>query len=92
MQGIIHNYRRGRHRQTPNQAIVYTQDVSSREQAEKLVGKTVEWHTGKRTIKGEVRAAHGNSGALRVLFDTGLPGQSIGQTVDISVHDEGRNQ
>ena len=83
MQGVIHNYRRGRHNQTMNQMIVVVDKVDSKEKATPLVGKKVTWHTGKKTISGEVRGAHGNSGALRVLFETGMPGQAIGKRVDI---------
>ncbi|MFW5865661.1 MAG: 50S ribosomal protein L35ae [Nanoarchaeota archaeon] len=84
MKGIIVNYRSGRHTQTTNQMIISVEDVSTREEAEKLVGKTVVYNTGKKDIKGEVRSAHGNSGALRVLFETGMPGQAIGQEVSIN--------
>ncbi|MCB1084399.1 MAG: 50S ribosomal protein L35ae, partial [Simkania sp.] len=44
----------------------------------------VVYNTGKKDITGEVRSAHGNSGALRVLFETGMPGQAIGKTVAIN--------
>ncbi|MFW6378853.1 MAG: 50S ribosomal protein L35ae [Nanoarchaeota archaeon] len=84
MKGTIVNYRSGRHTQTTNQMIISVEDVSSKEEAEKLVGKTVVYNTGKKDIKGEVRSAHGNSGALRVLFETGMPGQAIGQEVSIN--------
>ena len=54
------------------------------EKAEKLVGKKVTWTSpaGKQ-IKGEVRSAHGNSGAVRVLFETGMPGQALGTSVKL---------
>lgn len=83
MDAVIHNYRRNRHDQTPNQMVIVVQGVDSREKAASFVGKTVIYHTGKKEIKGEVRSAHGNSGALRVLFETGMPGQAIGQQVRI---------
>ncbi len=63
--------------------IVLVQGTENREQAEKLVGKKVVYSTGKGTITGEVRSPHGNSGALRVLFEKGMPGQAIGQQVRI---------
>lgn len=83
MNGIIVNYKGGKHTQVTNQMIIAPEDVTSRDDAAKLVGKTVVYNTGKKDIKGEVRSAHGNSGALRVLFETGMPGQAIGQTVTI---------
>ncbi|MDD9953090.1 MAG: 50S ribosomal protein L35ae [Candidatus Woesearchaeota archaeon] len=83
MEGVIHNYKRGPHRVTPNQMIVLVDSVSDKEAAAKLVGKKVVYNTGKKDIAGEVRAAHGNKGALRVLFETGMPGQAIGKAVSI---------
>lgn len=82
MKGTIVNYRSGRHTQTTNQMIVSVKDVS-KEQAQKLVGKTVTYNTGKKDIKGKVQNAHGNSGAVRVLFETGMPGQSFGKSVSL---------
>lgn len=85
MNAIIVNYKGGRHTQTGNQMIVQSAECSDKEQAAGFVGKTVVWKTPSgREIKGEVRSAHGNSGALRVLFETGMPGQSIGQTVTVN--------
>ena len=84
MEGTIMNFRQGRHTQTTNQMIVIVAGVDSREKAAKLVGKKVTFMTlsGKK-IMGEVRSAHGNKGALRVLFEKGLPGQSLTRKVSI---------
>lgn len=85
MEGIIKNFKKGRHHQTTNQMIVYINEIKNREEASKLVGKTVSWKSpAGKEIKGEVRSAHGNSGAIRVLFETGMPGQAIGGKVVIS--------
>lgn len=84
MEGVIANYKQGRHIQTTNQMIVKVAKVDNRDEASKLVGKKVVYttKTGKKIV-GEVRAAHGNSGALRVLFETGMPGQAISEKVSI---------
>ena len=85
MEGVIKNFKRARHHQTTNQMIVYINSVGNREEATKLVGKRVVWKSpAGKEIKGEVRSAHGNSGAIRVLFETGMPGQAIGEKVIIS--------
>ena len=64
--------------------IVIMKEVSTREDASKLVGKKVIWTSpAKKEIKGEIRSAHGNSGAVRVLFETGMPGQAVGSKVKI---------
>jgi len=85
MEGVIKNFKRARHHQTTNQMIVYINSIDSREKAAKLVDKTVVWKSpAGKEIKGKVRSAHGNSGAIRVLFETGMPGQAIGEKVVIS--------
>ena len=85
MKGIIQSYRRSKHCQTPNQVIVVVPSVDTREKAQELVGKTAVWLTpAKNEIKGEVRSAHGNSGAIRILMEKGMPGQSLGCKVSIA--------
>jgi large subunit ribosomal protein L35Ae len=64
--------------------VVVVSSVTDRAAAEKLVGKKVTFNTGKKDIAGEVRSAHGNKGALRVLFETGMPGQALGQKVSVN--------
>ena len=83
MHGTIHSYRRNRHDYYGDQMIVVVDGMENREQASKLIGKKVIYSTGKKQIAGEVRSAHGNSGALRVLFETGMPGQALGCQVQI---------
>ncbi|MFH1649883.1 MAG: 50S ribosomal protein L35ae [Candidatus Woesearchaeota archaeon] len=83
MDGQITNYKMARHHTTGNQMIVQIPGVDSKEKAEKYVGKKVTWNSGKKDIVGEVRSAHGNKGCLRVLFETGMPGQAIAGKVKV---------
>lgn len=84
MEAVIKNFRMGRHRQTDNQMVLLVADLKKKDQAAKLVGKTVTWTTpAKRVIKGKITAPHGNSGAVRVLFEKGMPGQAVGKKVVI---------
>jgi len=85
MEGIISSFRRGVHHTYSNQMIVLVNSIDNKDKASKLVGKKVIYNTGKRDIKGEIRKSHGNSGALRVLFETGMPGQALGSKVKIEV-------
>jgi len=39
---------------------------------------------GGKEIKGKVSAAHGNSGAVRMILDRGVPGQAIGDVVELT--------
>ena len=83
---VIDNFRGSRKRKKGNQMIVQVEDCDSREKAEKLVGKSVSWKTpGKKDnhIKGKVSSPHGNKGAVRVIFEKGMPGQSIGKDVKV---------
>lgn len=85
MEGIIVNYRRGKRTQTTNQMVVIVPEVD-KEKALTLVGKDVTYvceGKAKKEIKGKVRAAHGDKGAVRILFETGMPGQAIGGKVTI---------
>lgn len=84
MKGRIVNFRRGKETTYHNQMIIQTEKSTDKEKAKKLVGKEVVYDTGKQKIKGEVRSSHGNSGAIRVMFEKGMPGQSLGKEVEIN--------
>lgn len=77
---------RGSHKtQNNKQMILKPQGIESKAEAEKLVGKTAVWQsrTGKK-IEGKISSAHGNSGAIRVIFaEKGLPGQALGTIIEI---------
>lgn len=85
MKAIVANYRGSYRHQQQKQMIVKPIGVETRGEAEKLVGKKVIWTSpaGKK-IEGKVSAPHGGKGAVRVIFaEKGLPGQSLGQQVDL---------
>ena len=84
MEGSIVNFRRGRHTQYTNQMIVLVDSIENKEKAAALIGKNIVWKSpAGKEIKGVVRAAHGRNGFLRVLFEKGMPGQSIGNKVKV---------
>ncbi len=64
--------------------VLQVSGVDNKDKASKLIGKKVVWKSpaGKQ-LNGEITNIHGNSGALRVRFDTGMPGQSIGAKVAV---------
>ncbi|MBI4148877.1 50S ribosomal protein L35ae [Candidatus Woesearchaeota archaeon] len=87
MDAQIVSFRRSRHRQHDNQMILAVADVSGTEAASSFVGKQVVWESKgkeKKRIVGTVTACHGTKGRIRAIFERGLPGQSIGDTVTIS--------
>jgi len=82
MEGTIVHFRGSRRVKRSNQMIVQVSGVDNKEKASKLVGKKVAWKTSAgKQLNGQITNIHGNSGALRVRFDTGMPGQSIGSKV-----------
>lgn len=86
MKGKVIQFRQGRKTQKPRHFLVEIAGVDSREKAGKFVGKDVEWTSPgklKKVIKGKVASAHGNNGVLRVIFEIGLPGQAIGDDVEV---------
>ncbi|MBI2137753.1 50S ribosomal protein L35ae [Candidatus Woesearchaeota archaeon] len=84
MEGTIANFRGGRHTKHNSQMIVLVTGADSKEKATALIGKTVVWASpAKKELKGKITATHGNKGAVRVKFETGMPGQAISQKVKI---------
>lgn len=58
--------------------------AKNRGEAEKSVGKKVEWKSpAGKIIKGKIAAPHGNKGLVRAIFEKGLPGQAITTKVEI---------
>jgi len=85
MEGVISNYRQGRHTVHQKQIIIVFPNVKTRKEANKLCGRTVVWvsSTGKE-LKGIISRAHGNSGAVRAHFKkAGVPGQALGTKIKI---------
>lgn len=85
MNAVIMNYRGGLVRKNLRQMIIAPEGIKNKEEAKKLVGKTVTWTTpAGRKILGKISGVHGNSGAVRVIFaEKGLPGQALGTSVEI---------
>jgi large subunit ribosomal protein L35Ae len=83
MEGVIVNFRTSRHRQTNNQVVVKFAGID-KDKAKSLLGKTIVWTSpAKKSIKGKISAVHGNSGAVRAIFEKGMPGQSVGGKVKV---------
>jgi len=84
VKGLIVSYRRGRHTMHPRQVIIAVEGVSTRKQASALVGRRVLWKSpsGKK-FRGVIVAPHGNKGRVRARFEDGIPGQAIGDRVEI---------
>jgi len=84
MQGVILSFRRGKHTYKPRQFIISVSNVTSKQEAAKLLQKKVIWKSPQgKEIKGSITALHGNKGLIRAVFEKGLPGQAINSKVEI---------
>jgi large subunit ribosomal protein L35Ae len=84
MEAVIMNYRRGRNTQNPRQMILQPTGAKTKADAEKLIGKAVEWKTtAGKVLQGKVSKPHGGNGAVLVQFTPGLPGQAVGTKAKI---------
>jgi large subunit ribosomal protein L35Ae len=84
--GKIIQFRRGRKTIKEKHFLIELDGVLKRADAEKFIGKEVEWTSPgkhKKIIKGKVSGAHGKKGIVRAIFEKGLPGQSITTEVEI---------
>ena len=82
--GKIIQFRMGRHTIHEKHFIIEIEGISNREEAEKFVGKEVEWKSpAGKMIKGKISSPHGNNGLVRAIFETGLPGQAITTKVEV---------
>ena len=83
MEGIVVQFRRGRHRIHEKH---YLLDVGlgNREEAQKMAGKEVVWKSPSgKEINGKISDAHGNKGLVRAIFERGLPGQAIITKIEV---------
>lgn len=82
--GKVIQFRQGRHTIHERHFLIEIEKTDKREEAEKFVGKVVEWKSpAGKVIKGKVSAPHGNNGLVRAIFERGLPGQAIATKVEI---------
>jgi len=82
--GRVIQFRQGRHTVHEKHFLIELEGVSKKADAEKFVGRIVEWKSpAGRIIKGKISAAHGNNGIVRAIFERGLPGQSITTKIEV---------
>ncbi|MCW8966600.1 MAG: 50S ribosomal protein L35ae [Candidatus Pacearchaeota archaeon] len=82
--GRVIQFRRGRHTIHEKHFLIEIDNVSTREDASKFIGKEVEWKSpAGKIIKGKISSAHGNKGVVRAIFEKGLPGQAVTTKVGI---------
>ena len=84
VKGKVIQFRRGRHTIHERHFLIEIDGTKTRKDAEKFVGKEVEWKSpAEKIIVGKIAGAHGNQGVVRAIFEKGLPGQAITTEVEI---------
>ncbi len=85
MEGVISNYKRGRHTVHQKHCILVFSKINTRKDANKLIGRTVVWKSSSgKELRGTITRAHGNNGAVRAHFKkAGVPGQALGNKIKI---------
>lgn len=64
--------------------ILSVNSIDSKDKAKSLINKSVSWKSpAGKEIKGVITHIHGNKGVVRARFEKGMPGQSLGQQVNI---------
>lgn len=82
MEGRIVNFRGGMHTKYADYMVVKIDSVNAKEEADKLIGKKAIWKSpAGKEITGKITKSHGNKGAVRIKFEKGMPGQSLGTKV-----------
>ena len=91
--GKVIQFRRGKHTIHKRHFLIEIPEIKSRKEAEKFIGKEVEWKSpAGKIIKGKISGAHGNNGTVRAIFEVGLPGQAVLTGVSILTSETKKNQ
>ena len=84
MKARIVSFRRSRRRQNTRQVILKVEGITTKEKTKDVIGKQMVWKSSSgKEIKGKVSNYHGNSGNVRAILERGVPGQAIGDEVEI---------
>ena len=76
--GKVIQFRRGKKTIHERHFLIAIEEISTRKDAEKFVGKNVEWKSpAGKIIKGKIASAHGSKGVIRAIFEKGLPGLAV---------------
>lgn len=81
--GRIVNYRTGPRTQMSRECLIQFENVDSVSTAGQLIGRKVAWKKGNNKFVGRIASLHGKNGMVRVRFKKGVPGQAIGNTVEL---------
>jgi len=84
MKGIVLSYMRSKEHLHKNHMIIKPLGIESKEQAAALVGKKVFWRSPSgKLLVGKITRTHGVRGEVKARFERPLPGQALGDYVEI---------
>lgn len=84
MKARIVSFRRSRRRQNTRQIILKVEGITTKEKTKDVIGKHMIWKSPSgKEIKGKISNYHGNSGNVRAILEKGVPGQAIGDEVEV---------
>ena len=86
MKAKVIQFRRGKRTIHERHFLIEIEGLKSKKDAEKFIGKHVEWKSPgakPKIIRGKISGSHGIKGVVRAIFEKGLPGQAITTEVKI---------
>ena len=85
VKALFLGYRGGRRTRRNKQILVKIDQVDDRDKAAKYIGRRVTWKSpGGNIITGKIVSVRGGNGVLKARLRKGLPGQAIGEELNIS--------
>lgn len=83
-QAVILGYRRGPNDQNPNQVLLRIEGVYTFRDASRFIGTKLVYRDRYGNVyRGKIIKPHGRKGVVRAVFEPNLPGQAIGDIVEI---------
>jgi len=84
VKALFLGYRGGMRTQWNKQILVKIDQVDDRDKAAKYIGRRVTWKSPRgNTITGKIVSVRGGNGVLKARFRKDLPGQAIGEELNI---------
>ena len=77
------NYRIGIRTQKSDECLVQFTGVTAKVEAGQTIGQKVVWQSQKTRHIGNIVGFHGKNGVVIVRFKKGVPGQAIGDSVEL---------
>ena len=83
LKGIIIDYRKGLKTQKSGECLISFSTIGTVSGVGQLIDRKIAWPVGELKLKEKIVALHGKKGFVRARFRRGLPGQALGNRVEI---------